>query len=198
MVGAPLKAGSCGRAGPGTTLALLDDDLQPIGPEEDGVLCVKRDTHPGMMKEYWHKPAQTAEIFRGPWYFSGDVLSCDPDGYFWFKGRNDDLIKASGYRISPFEVESCLACHPAVLEAAAVAAPDALRGMVVKAFVVPRPGFAASESLKTEIQEFAKRNMAGFKYPRAVEFLAELPKTPSGKIKRKELRASQKENTPGN
>ncbi|MCI0378760.1 MAG: hypothetical protein L0215_14220 [Gemmataceae bacterium] len=116
------------------------------------------------------------------------MLSKDEDGYFWFKGRNDDVIKASGYRISPFEVESCLVCHPAVLEAAAVASPDAVRGQVVKAFLVLRPEFGPSEELKGQIQEFAKSNMAGYKYPRQVEFVEALPKTPSGKVKRKELR----------
>jgi acetyl-CoA synthetase len=192
MVGAALKPGSCGRAGPGTVLELLDDDLQPVPSGQDGVLCVRRDTHPGMMKEYWRKPARTAEIFRGPWYYSGDVLSRDEEGYFWFKGRNDDVIKASGYRISPFEVESCLVNHPAVLEAAAVESPDELRGMVVKAFVVLRPEVEPSDDLKAGIQEFAKRHMAGYKYPRKIEFVAALPKTASGKIKRKELRAQER------
>jgi acetyl-CoA synthetase len=188
MVGAPLRPGSCGRPGPGTVIDLLDDDLQSVPPGADGVLCVRRDSHPGMMKEYWRKPERTAEIFRGPWYVSGDVLARDEDGYFWFKGRNDDVMKASGYRISPFEVESCLVCHPAVLEAAAVESPDPVRGKVVKAFVVLREGFEPGEPLKADIQAFAKGQMAGYKYPRKIEFVAALPKTPSGKIKRKELR----------
>src|SRR5262245_50608483 len=115
-------------------------------------------------------PERTAEIFRGDWYYSGDVLVRDEEGLFWFKGRNDDVIKASGYRISPFEVESCLVSHPAVLEAAAVASPDELRGMVVKAYLVLRPGVAPSEALLKELQEFAKREMAGYKYPRKIEF----------------------------
>jgi len=155
---------------------------------QEGVLCVRRDTHPGMMKEYWRKPERTAEIFRGPWYYSGDVLVRDADGYLWFKGRNDDVIKASGYRISPFEVESCLVSHPAVLEAAAVESPDAVRGRVVKAFLVLRPEAAPTEGLRHEIQEYARTHMAAYKYPRKVEFVEALPKTPSGKVKRKELR----------
>jgi acetyl-CoA synthetase len=187
-IGAPMKPGSCGRTGPGTVIELLDDDLNPVPTGQDGVLHVRRDSHPGMMREYWHKPEQTAEVFRGPWYCSGDVLSRDEAGYFWFKGRNDDVIKASGYRISPFEVESCLVSHPDVLEAAAVASPDELRGMVVKAFVVLRAGKESSDNLKAEIQAFARQNMAGYKYPRRIEFVATLPKTTSGKIKRKELR----------
>jgi len=188
MIDAPLKPGSCGRPGPGTVIDLLDNTLAPVGPGEDGVLCVRRDSHPGMMKEYWRKPERTAEVFRGDWYFTGDVLARDRDGYFWFKGRNDDVIKASGYRISPFEVESCLACHPAVLEVAAVESPDALRGMIVKTFIVLRAGHEPSDALIADIQGFAKTHMAGYKYPRKLEFVAALPKTASGKIKRKELR----------
>jgi acetyl-CoA synthetase len=187
-VGEAVKPGSCGRPAPGTVIHVLDDDLQPVGAGQEGVLCVRRDSHPGMMKEYWNKPERTAEIFRGPWYYTGDVVVRDEDGCFWFKGRNDDVIKASGYRISPFEVESCLVSHPAVLEAAAVASPDPLRGQVVKAFVVLREGVAPSARLVAEIQEFAKREMAGYKYPRKLEFVAALPKTASGKVKRRELR----------
>jgi acyl-coenzyme A synthetase/AMP-(fatty) acid ligase len=186
--GAPLQPGSCGKVGPGTVLELLDDDLRPVPPGQDGVLCVRRDSHPGMMKEYWRKPERTAEVFRGPWYYSGDVLSRDADGYYWFKGRNDDVINASGYRISPFEVESCLVRHPAVLEAAAVESPDPLRGQVVKAFVVLREGVQAGADLMRQLQEFARENMAGYKYPRKLEFVESLPKTASGKVKRKELR----------
>ena len=188
MVGAPVKPGSCGRPGPGTVIELMDENMQPVPVGAEGVLCVRRDSHPGMMKEYWNKPERTADIFRGPWYYSGDVLVRDANGYFWFQGRADDVIKASGYRVSPFEVESCLVSHPAVLEAAAVASPDAVRGMVIKAFIVPRPGFAPGPKLAAEIQEFAKGNMAPYKYPREIEFVDGLPKTTSGKIKRRDLR----------
>jgi acetyl-CoA synthetase len=187
-VGASLKPGSCGRPGPGTRIELLDDDLKPVPPGEEGVLCVWRDSHPGMMKEYWRKPERTLEIFRGPWYVSGDVLARDEAGYFWFRGRNDDVIKASGYRISPFEVESCLVRHPAVLEAAAVEAPDELRGKVVRACLVLRPGEAATEELRADILRFSREHMAPYKCPRQVEFLDALPKTTSGKVKRRELR----------
>jgi acyl-coenzyme A synthetase/AMP-(fatty) acid ligase len=196
-VGAELRPGSCGRPGPGTVIELLDDELRPVAEGEDGALCVRRDSHPGMMQGYWHKPERTAEVFRGPWYWSGDVLARDADGYFWFKGRNDDVMKASGYRISPFEVESCLVSHPAVLEAAAVESPDPLRGMVVKAFLVLRPGVQPGAELAAEIQEFARQHMAGYKYPRKVEFLEALPKTASGKIKRKELRERERSASPG-
>jgi len=188
MVGQKIKRGSCGRPGPGTVIELLDDQLQPVDADTPGVLCVRRDTHPGMMKEYWNKPQQTAEVFRGEWYWSGDVLIRDRDGYFWFQGRADDVIKASGYRISPFEVESALLTHPAVHEAAAVASPDPIRGSVVKAFVVLRPGYSPSEELAAEIQLHVKGRIAAFKCPRKIEFIEALPKTASGKIRRQELR----------
>jgi acetyl-CoA synthetase len=190
-VGLPTVAGSCGRPGPGCVIKLLDEDLVEVPVGEEGVLCVRRDTHPGMMKEYWRKPDQTAEIFRGEWYYSGDVLSRDADGLFWFKGRRDDVIKASGYRISPFEVESCLAEHPAVLESAVVSSPDPVRGSVVKAFVVVRPGSQPSDELALELQNWVKEHAAGYKYPRKVEFVAELPKTTSGKIRRRLLRQKE-------
>jgi acyl-coenzyme A synthetase/AMP-(fatty) acid ligase len=186
--GMPLRPGSCGRPGPGAVIELMDDDLKPVPVGEEGVLCLRRDTHPGMMLEYWNKPQRTAEIFRGDWYYSGDLLVRDRDGYFWFKGRNDDVMKASGYRISPFEVENCLVSHPAVLEAAAVESPDPVRGRVVKAFLVLRPGFAPCDSLAGEIQDYVRRTIAPYKYPRKIEFVAALPKTTSGKIKRRELR----------
>jgi acetyl-CoA synthetase len=191
MLGLPTVAGSCGRPGPGCVIKLLDEDLVEVPVGEEGVLCVRRDTHPGMMKEYWGKPEQTAEIFRGEWYYSGDVLSRDADGLFWFKGRRDDVIKASGYRISPFEVESCLAEHPAVLESAVVSSPDPVRGSVVKAFVVLRSGFQPSDERALELQNWVKEHAAGYKYPRKVEFVSDLPKTTSGKIKRRLLRQKE-------
>lgn len=195
--GEPVEPGSCGRPAPGCEIRLLEDDgddpagasLREVPTGHEGVLCVRRDTHPGMMKEYWNKPAQTAEIFRGPWYYSGDVVVRDEQDRYWFQGRNDDVIKASGYRISPFEVESCVLEHPAVLEAAAVAAGDDVRGCVVKAVIVLREGIAATDELAAEIQNFVKQRIAGYKYPRRIEFVGELPKTPSGKIKRRLLRS---------
>lgn len=188
----PVHPGSCGRPGPGTVIELLDEDLQPVPPGSEGILCVRRDSHPGMMKEYWRKPELTAEIFRGEWYVSGDVVRTDDDGNFWFRGRADDVIKASGYRISPFEVESCLCCHPAVLEAAAVECPDATRGMVVKAFVVLRAGIEANDPLATEIREFVRSRIAPYKCPRELEFIESLPKTTSGKTRRRQLREQER------
>jgi len=191
MVGMPVKPGSCGLAAPGTDIRLLDDALEEVPRGEEGVLCVRRDTHPGIMREYWNKPKQTAEVLRGDWYVSGDVLVQDDDGYFWFKGRADDVIKASGYRISPFEVESALCDHPAVLEAAAVASPDVVRGDVVKAFVVLRPEHVGNDELARDLQDWVKEQAAPYKYPRKVEFVDALPKTQSGKIKRRLLRQQE-------
>lgn len=192
-VGLPVRAGSCGQPSPGIDIGLLNEDLEPVTPGAEGVLCVRRAGHPGMMKEYWNKPAQTTELFRGEWYYSGDVLTCDADGYYWFKGRCDDVIKASGYRISPFEIESCLLEHPAVQEAAAVESPDAIRGNVIKAFIVLRTGSVPGDDLATDIRAFVQSRIASYKTPRKIQFVVSLPKTTSGKIKRRELRAREKE-----
>lgn len=190
----PLRPGSCGQTGPGLQLDLLDENLQPVPVGSEGVLCVNRTRHPGMMKEYWNKPAQTAEVFRGQWYWTGDVLTRDADGYYWFQGRADDVMKCSGYRISPFEVESALLAHPAVAEAAAVEAPDPIRGNVIKAYLVLRAGFQPGTELAREIKGFMQRTVAPYKTPRLIEFVASLPKTTSGKIRRKELRRHAAEN----
>ncbi|MCX7615254.1 MAG: AMP-binding protein, partial [Clostridiales bacterium] len=124
----------------------------------------------------------------GGWYHTGDLAWADEDGYFWFIGRNDDVIKSSGYRIGPFEIESALIEHPAVLETAITAVPDSVRGQIVKATVVLAKGFTGSEALKKELQEHVKRVTAPYKYPRIIEFVDELPKTISGKIKRVDIR----------
>jgi len=190
MKGIPIRPGSCGRPQPGFHCEVLDSEMKPLPPGQPGQLALRADT-PGLLKEYWRKPDKTAEVFVGEWYLSGDTVEKDEDGYLWFKGRGDDLIKASGYRISPFEVESALASHPAVLESAAVESPDPMRGNVVKAFIVLREGFAPSEELTKEIQEHVKNVTAPYKYPRRIEYVEALPKTQSGKIKRKELRMKE-------
>ncbi len=183
-----IQPGSCGRPSIGCDIRLMDDDLNEVPPGQPGVLCVRRETHPGMLKEYWNKADQTADIFRGQWYYSGDVLVKDASGRYWFKGRNDDVINASGYRISPFEIESCLAGHPAVLEAAAIESPDEVRGAVVKGVIVLRDGYEPSDGLAVELKQWVKERLAPYKYPRRIQFAAELPKTTSGKIKRRLLR----------
>ena len=139
------------------------------------------------------KPDKTKASFKGDWFLTGDVLYKDDDGYFWFSGRDDDLIMASGYRISPFEVESALVSHPDVLEAAVVASPDDIRGVIVKAFVILHDKKKASEEMVKILQDHTRKVSAPYKYPREIEFVEELPKTQSGKIKRKVLREQEKE-----
>jgi acetyl-CoA synthetase len=146
---------------------------------------------PGLVVEYLDNPEENQKSFVNGWYYTGDKVYHDEDGYFWFVGRDDDVIKSSGYRIGPFEVESALLEHPAVQEAAVVGSPDRIRGMIVKAFVVLNKGFTPSESLIKELKMYVKRTTAPYKYPRAIEFIPELPKTLSGKIKRNELRAAE-------
>ncbi|KAA0001584.1 MAG: acyl-CoA synthetase [Thermoplasmata archaeon] len=187
MKGMPIKPGSCGKPQPGHECAIVDENGKPLQAGEEGILAVKQGD-PGLFKEYWKKPDKTAECFKNGWFLTGDVLYKDEDGYYWFSGRGDDLIMASGYRISPFEVESALVSHPAVLEAAVVASPDAIRGVIVKAFIILQEGYEPSDALVKDIQEHAKKVAAPYKYPREIEFVDSLPKTQSGKIKRKELR----------
>ncbi|MBI5000614.1 MAG: acyl-CoA synthetase [Euryarchaeota archaeon] len=188
--GMPLRIGSCGKPQPGHHCAVIDGEGNAMPPNAPGMLGVRRGD-PGLFKEYWNKPEKTAECFVGDWFVSGDTVSTDEDGYYWFKGRGDDLIKASGYRISPFEVESAVIEHPAVLECAAVQSPDEMRGGIVKAFVVLKAGKEPSKELAKDIQNYVKANYAPYKYPREIEFVSALPKTQSGKIIRKQLREQE-------
>jgi acetyl-CoA synthetase/medium-chain acyl-CoA synthetase len=188
--GDEVRPGSMGRPTPGFTVALLDDDLQELPAGREGEIAVRVDAQRplGLFREYWRNPAENAARFQGGWYLTGDRAVRDVDGYYWFVGRADDVIKSAAYRIGPFEVESALIEHPAVLEAAVVGKPDAVRGQVVKAFVVLRRDQVPGEELRRELQEHCKRVTAPYKYPREIEFVAELPKTTSGKIRRLELR----------
>jgi acyl-coenzyme A synthetase/AMP-(fatty) acid ligase len=185
-----VRAGSMGQPTPGFELALLDRDLHvlPDGEEGEIAIRVKPNRPLGLFREYWRNPDENAARFRGDWYMTGDTARRDPDGYYWFVGRADDVIKSAGYRIGPFEVESALIEHPAVLEAAVVGKADEVRCQIVKAFVVLRKGHSPSESLTAELQEHCKRVTAPYKYPREIEFVSELPKTTSGKIRRVDLR----------
>ncbi len=192
MEGMPIKPGSCGRPQPGHVCAIVDDEGNPLGPYKEGTLAVRADD-PGLFKEYWNKPEKTAECFKKGWFLTGDTLYTDEDGYYWFSGRGDDLIMTAGYRVSPFEVESVVNEHPAVLESAAVASPDPVRGVIVKSFIILNEGYEPSDELAREIQQFVKERTAPYKYPREIEFVKELPKTQSGKIKRKVLRELEKE-----
>ena len=144
-----------------------------------------------MFGGYYKNPEKTAEVFRDGVYHTGDAASRDEDGYFWFSSRTDDLIKSSGFRISPFEVESVLLQHPAVFECAVTGVPDPKRGQAVKAFIVLNRGYTASTALEKELMFFAKKNAALYKAPRSLEFVEALPKTHNGKISRAEIRARQ-------
>ncbi|NIT03560.1 AMP-binding protein [Candidatus Saccharibacteria bacterium] len=144
-----------------------------------------------MMKKIWRRPKKYKKYFKGGWYISGDLAFKDKDGYFWFVSRDDDIIKTSGERIGPFEVESALVSHPAITEAGVIGKPDPIRGQIVKAFISLKPGYKASESLKNEIKTFIKKELAGHAYPREIEFMDKLPKTRSGKIMRRLLKARE-------
>jgi len=170
--------------------SIVDDEGKEVPPGEEGyvVVKVKPERPVGLFKEYWKKPEETASVFQGDYYYTGDKAYKDEDGYFWFVGRADDVILSSGYRIGPFEVESALVEHPAVAEAAVIAAPDEVRGEIVKAFVILAEDYEPSEELTKELQEHVKNVTAPYKYPRAIEYVKELPKTISGKIRRGELK----------
>jgi len=186
----PIKAGSAGRPTPAFDLAIVDDDGKVLPPNTEGNIAIRvKPSRPlGLFKEYLDDEDEMATVFRGDWYYTGDKAYTDEDGYFWFVGRADDVIITAGYRIGPFEVESALISHPAVAESAVVASPDELRGEVVKAFIVLKPGYQPSQELVKELQEHVKKVTAPFKYPRKIDFVDSLPKTISGKIRRGELK----------
>ncbi len=190
-----VKAGSMGKPTPGHVVEVVDDDGNILPPNEEGHIAVKvkPEQPPGIFKEYWKEEERTSEVFHKEWYYTGDKAYKDEEGYFWFVGRSDDVIKASGYRIGPFEVESALQEHPAVQENAVIGAPDEIRGKVVKAYVILNKGYEPSDELKKELQEHVKKVTAPYKYPRQIDFVEELPKTISGKIRRTELRDDAEE-----
>jgi acetyl-CoA synthetase/medium-chain acyl-CoA synthetase len=185
-----VRYGSMGKPTPGIDLAIIDDAGNRLGPGKEGDIAIRvePDRPLGLFKEYWKNPDAMATSFHHGWYATGDRGMTDEDGYFWFVGRADDVIISAGYRIGPFEVESALIEHPAVAEAAAVASPDPVRGAIVKAFVVLAPGHTGSDALASELQDHVKKVTAPYKYPREIEFVADLPKTISGKIRRIDLR----------
>lgn len=188
--GMEIRAGSMGKPVPGITVDVIDDDGVVVADDEVGHIAVKVTDPwpPGLFHGYFRDDAVTAEAFRNGWYYTGDTATRDADGYIWFVGRSDDIISSASYRISPFEVESALVEHEAVLESAVVAKPDDIRGEIVMAYITLAPGFEASDDLAKDIQEFVKQQTAPYKYPRAIEFRDALPKTISGKIRRVELR----------
>ncbi|MBR2176148.1 MAG: AMP-binding protein [Clostridia bacterium] len=186
-----IKIGSTGKPSPLYDIKLLDNDGNEVGTGEEGCICVmdvKNNPPVGLFTGYYLNPAMTDELLLGKYYNTCDMAWRDSEGYYWFVGRNDDVIKCSGYRIGPFEVESAMLEHDAVVECAITGAPDPVRGQVVKATVVLKKGYEPSEELIKELQNHVKKSTAPYKYPRIVEFVDELPKTISGKIKRAQIR----------
>ena len=185
-----IKPGSMGKPLPGIGAAIVDEKGKELPTGHEGNLAIKPGW-PSMMKTVWRRPGKYESYFNGNWYISGDRAYMDKDGYFWFIGRADDVIKTSGERVGPFEVESALIEHPAVIEAGVIGKPDPLRGEIIKAFVKLKEGVKPSEKLKEDIQEFVKKHLAAHAYPREIEFIEKLPKTRSGKIMRRLLKAKE-------
>lgn len=192
LKGMAAKPGSMGKPTPGNRVAIIDEEGNPVPVGQVGDIAVHKDA-PALFKGYFRDLERTAKAFRGDWYLTGDQARQDEDGYFWFEGRSDDIIISSGYTIGPFEVEDALVKHPTVQECAVVASPDPIRGSIVKAFIILKRPEEASEELVRELQEHVKRVTAPYKYPREIEFVTELPKTTSGKIRRVVLRQLEKE-----
>jgi acetyl-CoA synthetase len=183
-----VREGSMGRPMPGWDVQLLDEDEQPVAKGERGEICLRARSNPHYPLGYWRNDDAAAETFGGDWFHSKDAATQDEDGYIWYAGRADDVIISAGYRIGPFEVESACIEHPAVREAAAVASPDERRGNVVKAFIVLAEGTEPSDELAGEIKSFVRDHLSQYAYPRKIEFVEDLPKTLTGKIRRIELR----------
>jgi len=186
-----VREGSMGRPMPGWDIAILDEDEHPVAQGERGEIGLRARSNPHYPLGYWRLPEESAETFGGDWFHTKDAARMDEDGYVWYEGRADDVIIAAGYRIGPFEVESACLEHPAVAEAAAVASPDERRGNVVKAFIVLAEARDPSEELAEEIKSFVRKRLSAYAYPRRIEFVDELPKTLTGKIRRIELRQQE-------
>ena len=188
-----------GRPVPLFHTVIMRDDGTPCDVGETGEICIEMVGHPaGIMMEYYRNPEKTADAIHDGWYHTGDTAWCDEDGYFWYVGRNDDVIKSSGYRIGPFEIESVLLEHEAVRECAVTGVPDPIRGKAVKATIVLASGFKGTEALTKELQKWVKKNTAPYKYPRIVEYVDELPRTVNGKIRRVAIRETdEKKNIDG-
>lgn len=185
-----LKPGSMGKPLPWLEATILDDDANPVPDGEEGNLCLKP-YWPSIMRTVWQNQEKYDSYFKNGWYFTGDRAKKDTDGYYWFIGRADDVIKTAGERVGPFEVESSLVEHPSVVEAGVIGKPDPERGEIIKAFVVLKPGVEETDALKEELAQHVKKHLAGHAYPREVEFIDKLPKTRSGKIMRRILKAKE-------
>jgi acetyl-CoA synthetase len=183
-----VREGSMGRPMPGWDVQILDEDEQPVARGERGEICLRARSNPHYPLGYWNNQEASKETFGGEWFHTKDAARQDEDGYFWYEGRADDVIISAGYRIGPFEVESVCLEHPSVREAAVVASPDELRGTVVKAFIVLADGFEPADEVADGIKAHVRERLSAYAYPRRIEFVPDLPKTLTGKIRRIELR----------
>ena len=189
LTGSTPRSGSMGKPTPMYNTKILDDEGNECKVGQTGEICIEvAHGAPGIMLEYYRNPAKTAEAIYDGWYHTGDTAWCDEDGYYWYVGRNDDVIKSSGYRIGPFEIESVMLEHEAVLECAVTGVPDPVRGKAVKATVVLAPGFTGGAALTKELQTWVKQKTAPYKYPRIIDYVDALPKTVNGKIRRAAIR----------
>ncbi|WLR50425.1 acetate--CoA ligase [Bacillus tianshenii] len=184
----PIRPGSMGKPMPGIQMAIIDDDGNELPPRRMGNLAI-RPQWPAMVRKVWNNDAKYEQYFLNGWFVSGDSAYKDEDGYFWFEGRVDDVINTSGERVGPFEVESKLVEHPAVAEAGVIGVPDPVRGEAIKAFITLRNGYEESDELKDEIRQFVKTRLAAHAAPRMIEVRETIPKTRSGKIMRRVLKA---------
>jgi acetyl-CoA synthetase len=194
----PAKPGSIGRPYPGHRVAVIDERGSELPPGELGEIAVHRSFQgapdPVFFLGYWKNPEATRDKFIGEWACTGDQAKRDEQGYLWYQGRSDDVIKSSGYRIGPAEIESCLVKHPAVANAAVIGKPDAVRGAIVKAFIVLQPGFSGNAKLIEDIQQHVRGRLAPYEYPREIEFIDALPMTTTGKVQRRQLRQREEAN----
>ncbi len=189
----PVRPGSMGRPYPGHRIAVIDEEGREVAPGVVGDVALNRNwidgtPDPVFFLGYWEDPGATAAKFAGDWCRTGDQAAADADGYLWYHGRADDMIKSAGYRIGPTEIENCLVRHPAVANCAVIPIPDETRGSLIKAFVLLAPGHSASDALKDSIRDHVKRHLTPYQQPREIEFVAELPMTTTGKVQRKVLR----------
>jgi len=183
------KSGAMGRAYPGHRITLLDEDGAEVQAGVIGEIAVWREGDPVVFLEYWNNPDATQAKFTGGWGRTGDLATCDDEGFYWYKGRTDDVIKSAGYRIGPAEIEDCLLKHPAVANAAVIGLPDEERGARIKAFLVLRPDAVPSPALEESIRQHVRARLAPYQYPREIEFINQLPLTTTGKIQRRLLRS---------
>jgi acyl-coenzyme A synthetase/AMP-(fatty) acid ligase len=183
----PIRPGSAGFPQPGHEISLLDaETLKPVNPGEEGMICVP-EGDPGLFLKYWNLPEETAKLKHDGWFFTGDYARYDKDGYIWFLGRKDDIIKSFGYRVSPYEIERVLKSHSGVADCAAVAEEIETDKVLVVAYIIPRP---CTEATPDELLAFGKEHLASYKAPKTVYFAKEFPRTKNGKILRRQINPS--------